>query len=253
MILDLFRLDGKIALVTGASRGIGRACAIGLAEAGADLALVSRSVGVRETASKIEALGRRCLVLEEDLTVPGTTEKVVRETVDRLGSLDILVNNAGTTRRARAEEFSDRDWEDVLELNLNVVFRLCRAAGRQMLDQGYGKIVNVASLLSFQGGITVPAYAASKHGVAGLTRALANEWAGKNITVNALVPGYVRTEVTAPLQKDPLRNRQILERIPQGRWAEPEDMVGAVIFLASDASSYVQGHLLVVDGGWLGR
>ena len=163
------------------------------------------------------------------------------------------MNNAGTTRRAKAENFSDEDWEYVLDLNLHAVFRMCRAAGRVMLEQGYGRIINVASLLSFQGGITIPAYTASKHAVAGLTKALANEWASRGITVNALAPGYVRTEVTAPLQKDETRNRQILERIPQGRWAEPEDMVGAVIFLASDAAAYVQGHLLVVDGGWMSR
>ncbi|HUU26413.1 MAG TPA: 2-dehydro-3-deoxy-D-gluconate 5-dehydrogenase KduD [archaeon] len=253
MILDLFSLKGKKALVTGAGRGIGKAIAIGLAEAGADVALVSRGEGLADTASAIENLGRRALALKDDLTKYQAAGRVVEKTVNAFGRLDILVNNAGTTHRERAEDFKDRDWDTVIELNLNAVFRLCRAAGRVMLEQGYGKIVNVASLLSFQGGITVPAYAASKHGVAGLTRALANEWAGRNITVNALAPGYVRTKVTELLEKDPLRNRQILERIPQGRWAEPEDMVGAAVFLASDASAYVQGHLLVVDGGWLSR
>ena len=253
MILDSFSLKGKIALVTGASRGIGKACAIGLAEAGADVSLVSRSKALAETAAAIEKLGRRTLLMLEDLAEPGVAERVVEHTVQVLGGLDILLNNAGTTCRHPAEDFPDEDWNQVLEINLNAVFRMCRAAGRVMLERGYGRIINVASLLSFQGGITVQAYAASKHGVAGLTRALANEWAGKGITVNALVPGYVRTEVTEPLQKDPVRNRQILERIPQGRWAEPEDMVGAVVFLASDASSYVQGHLLTVDGGWMSR
>ena len=253
MSMELFNLEGRKALVTGASRGIGRACALGLARAGADVALVSRSQALTAVAAEIEKLGRRALVLQEDLTRPDTADKVVEAAVRELGRLDILVNNAGTTRRAPAESFTDEDWDEVLELNLNAVFRLCRAAGRVMLDQGYGKIVNVASLMSFQGGITIAAYTASKAGVAGLTRALANEWAGRNITVNALAPGYVRTEVTAPLQNDPVRCRQILERIPQGRWAEPEDMVGAVIFLASEASRYVQGHLLVVDGGWLSR
>lgn len=253
MAYELFSLEGKKALVTGASRGIGRAVAIGLAEAGADVALVSRSEALFPAAREIEKLGRKALVIQEDLSRPEAAEEVVRATEKKFGRLDILINNAGTTRRAPAEDYSDEDWEVVMELNLNAVFRLCRSAGKVMLARGYGKIVNVASLMSFQGGITIPAYTASKHGVAGLTKSFANEWAGRNITVNAVAPGYVRTEVTAPLQKDRERNRQILERIPQGRWAEPEEMVGAVIFLASDASRYVQGHVLVVDGGWLSR
>lgn len=253
MILDKFSLAGRRALVTGASRGIGRACAIAYAEAGTDVALVGRSEGIWQTAGEIEKLGRRALVLQEDLAAPESAQRVVEATEKGLGGLDILLNNAGTTRRAKAEEFSDEDWNYVLEVNLQAVFRLCRAAGSRMLERGYGRIINVASLLSFQGGITVPAYAASKHAVAGLTRALANEWAGRGLTVNALAPGYVRTEVTAPLQADPVRNRQILERIPQGRWAEPEDMAGAAVFLASDAAAYVQGHVLVVDGGWMSR
>ncbi|MCE5271849.1 SDR family oxidoreductase [bacterium] len=253
-MLDKFSLAGRRALVTGASRGIGRACALGYAEAGADVALVSRSgAALRKVAVQVEALGRRALVLEADLARPETAVQVVEATEKELGGLDILLNNAGTTRREKAEFFSDEDWNFVLELNLQAVFRLCRAAGGRMLERGYGRIINVASLLSFQGGITVPAYAAAKHAVAGLTRALANEWAGRGLTVNALAPGYVRTEVTAALQADPLRNRQILERIPQGRWAEPEDMAGAALFLASDAASYVQGHVLVVDGGWMSR
>jgi 2-deoxy-D-gluconate 3-dehydrogenase len=253
VILDMFTLQGKKALVTGASRGIGKAVAIGLAEAGADVALVSRSDVLFRTAQEIEKLGRKALVIQEDLTRPEAAEKVVNATVKSFGRLDILVNNAGTTRRAPVEDYRDEDWEVVIELNLNAVFRLCRAAGKVMLARGYGKIVNVASLMSFQGGITIPAYTASKHGVAGLTKSFANEWAGRNITVNAIAPGYVCTEVTVTLQKDKVRNRQILERIPQGRWAEPEDMVGAVVFLASDASRYVQGHVLVVDGGWMSR
>jgi 2-dehydro-3-deoxy-D-gluconate 5-dehydrogenase len=253
MILDQFSLKGKKALVTGAGRGIGKALALGMAEAGADLALVGRSDQVHDTAQDIEKLGRQALVIQQDLCRPSTTEDVVAACVKKFGRLDILVNNAGTTHRAKAEEFSDEHWQAVMELNMNAVFRLCRAAGRVMLEQGYGKIVNVASLLSFQGGMTVAAYAASKHAVAGLTRALANEWAPRGITVNALVPGYVRTEITEPLQKDPVRGPQILDRIPQGRWAEPEDMVGAAVFLASDASSYVQGQMLVVDGGWMSR
>ena len=199
MILDMFTLQGKKALVTGASRGIGKAVAIGLAEAGADVALVSRSDVLFQTAQEIEKLGRKALVIQEDLTRLEAAEKVVNATVKSFGRLDILVNNAGTTRRAPVEDYSDEDWEVVIELNLNAVFRLCRAAGKVMLARGYGKIVNVASLMSFQGGITIPAYTASKHGVAGLTKSLANEWAGRNITVNAIAPGYVCTEVTVPL------------------------------------------------------
>ncbi len=253
MILDKFSLEGRAALITGAGRGIGRACALALAEAGAEVALVARSAEVEDTAHQIAKLGRKALALRLDLAAAGAAEEAVHRTVKEFGKLEILVNNAGTTRRHPAEEFPDQDWDLVLELNLNAVFRACREAGRVMLPRGYGKIVNIASLLSFQGGITVPAYAASKHAVAGLTRALANDWAGRGLNVNAVCPGYVRTQVTAALQQDPVRNRQILERIPQGRWAEPEDMAGAVVFLASEAAAYVQGHLLVVDGGWMSR
>lgn len=248
-----FDLEGRVALVTGASRGIGRAVAVGLARAGADVAVVSRGEALARTGEEIEKAGRKVLVLREDITLPGAAAEIVGRTVKELGRLDILVNNAGTTRRAPCEEFSDGDWETVMGLNIDAVFRLCREAGRVMLEQGYGKIVNVASLMSFQGGLTIPAYTASKHAVAGLTKSLANEWSSRGITVNALAPGYVKTEVTAPLQNDPVRRPQIDERIPQGRWAEPEDMVGPVLFLASDASAYVQGHVLVADGGWLSR
>ena len=250
---NIFSLEGKVALVTGASRGIGRACALGLAQAGADVALVSRGKALQAVAREIEKIGKRSLALFEDLTKPAAADRVVKAVVEKFGRLDILVNNAGTTRRAPCESYSDEDWALVLELNLNAVFRLCRAAGRVMLEQGYGRIVNVASLMSFQGGFTIPAYTASKHAVAGLTKSLANEWASRGVSVNAVAPGYVRTEVTAPLEKDPVRSRQIIERIPQGRWAEPEDIVGPVVFLASDAAAYVQGHVLVVDGGWLSR
>jgi 2-deoxy-D-gluconate 3-dehydrogenase len=215
--------------------------------------VVSRGEGVEETGRMIEALGRRALVLREDLAEPAAAGRIVERTVAGLGRLDILVNNAGTTRRAPCEDFSDEDWRTVLDVNLDAVFRLCRAAGRVMLAQGFGRIVNVASLMSFQGGWTIPAYTASKHAVAGLTKSLAVEWSGRGVTVNALAPGYVKTEVTAPLQHDPVRRPKIDERIPQGRWAEPEDMVGPILFLASDASSYVQGHVLVADGGWLAR
>ncbi|MFH1068421.1 MAG: SDR family NAD(P)-dependent oxidoreductase, partial [Candidatus Glassbacteria bacterium] len=210
MSTDLFNLEGRIALVTGASRGIGRACAVGLARSGADVAVVSRGQALQDTAREIEKTGRRSLALTEDLAEPDSADRVVRLVVDKFGRLDILVNNAGTTRRAPCEEFSDEDWALVLELNLNAIFRLCRAAGRVMLAQGYGRIVNIASLMSFQGGFTIPAYTASKHAVAGLTKSLANEWASRGISVNAVAPGYVRTEVTAPLEKDPVRSRQII-------------------------------------------
>jgi 2-deoxy-D-gluconate 3-dehydrogenase len=182
-----------------------------------------------------------------------TPQKLIAETVTRFGRVDILINNAGTIRRAPAADFSEEDWSFVLEVNLSSVFRLSQAAGRVMLAQGAGKIVNVASLLSFQGGVTVPAYAASKGGVAQLTKALANEWAGRGVNVNAIAPGYMRTDNTAALQSDETRNRQILERIPAGRWGETDDLAGAAVFLASAASDYLHGHVLVVDGGWLGR
>jgi 2-deoxy-D-gluconate 3-dehydrogenase len=198
-------------------------------------------------------MDRRALPVIGDLADPAVPDRLVAETVAGLGGLDIMVNNAGTIRRAPAAQTTDEDWLAVIDVNLHGVFRACRAAGRHMLERGRGKIVNVASLLSFQGGITVPAYAAAKGGVAQLTRALANEWAGRGVNVNALAPGYVRTDNTAALQADPVRSRQILDRIPAGRWGEPADVVGAVVFLCAPASDYVHGHVLVVDGGWMGR
>jgi 2-dehydro-3-deoxy-D-gluconate 5-dehydrogenase len=249
----LFSLHGRVALVTGSSRGLGAAIAIGLAEAGADVAVHGSTRSPEETCARIRALGRRPLPLVGDMADPAVPDRLVRETLAGLGGLDVLVNNAGTIRRAPAAETSDEDWLAVVAVNLHGVFRACRAAGRHMLAKGRGKIVNVASLLSFQGGITVPAYAASKGGVAQLTKALANEWAGRGVNVNAIAPGYMRTDNTAALQKDATRSRQILERIPAGRWGEPADIVGPAVFLASAASDYVHGHVLVVDGGWMGR
>lgn len=254
MILDQFRLEGKIALVTGASRGIGRAIAIALAEAGADVACHSSADGGTDQAcAQIERLGCRARAVAADLadkTAPATLiDTVVRE----FGKIDILVNNAGIIRRAPAVEYSEDDWTAVLEVNLSSVFRLSQAAGRWMIEQGSGKIINIASLLSFQGGITVPAYAASKSGVAGVTRALANEWARYNINVNAIAPGYIETDNTTALRSDETRNRQILERIPAARWGSPDDLAGAAVFLASAASDYMNGHILAVDGGWLAR
>ncbi len=249
---DPFSITGRVALVTGASAGLGAAYAVALAQAGADLAVHDLNP-VDETCERVRALGRRALALRGDVTDPATPERLVEETLRALGAFDILVNNAGTIRRAPAAETSDDDFLAVIDVNLSAVFRMCRAAGRHMLARGHGKIVNVASLLAFQGGILVPAYAASKGGVAQLTKALANEWAGKGVNVNAIAPGYVRTANTAPLQADPARSRAIVERIPAGRWAEPSDIAGGVVFLCSSAADYVQGHVLVVDGGWMGR
>ena len=248
-----FSLAGRVALVTGASRGLGAAIAAGLAEAGADVAVHASTRAPEETATRVRALGRRALALAGDMGDTEAPDRLVRETLAGLGGLDILVNNAGTIRRAPAAETADEDWLAVIDVNLHGVFRACRAAGRHMLASGRGKIVNVASLLSFQGGVTVPAYAASKGAVAQLTKALANEWAGRGVNVNAIAPGYMRTDNTAALQEDAVRSRQILERIPAGRWGEPPDIVGPAVFLCSPASDYVHGHVLVVDGGWLGR
>ncbi len=247
-----FSLEGRVALVTGASRGLGAAYAVALAEAGADVA-VHDVLPVDETVGRVTALGRRAAALPGDIALAEVPAELVRRTVGALGGLDLLVNNAGIIRRAPAADTADGDWLAVLEVNLNAVFRMCRAAGCHMLAQGRGKIVNIASLLAFQGGILVPAYAASKGGVAQLTKALANEWAGRGVNVNAVAPGYVSTDNTAPLRADPVRSRQILDRIPAGRWADPADIAGAVVFLCSAASDYVNGHVLVVDGGWLAR
>ena len=252
-ILDAFRLDDRVALVTGASTGLGQAIAIGLAEAGANVACHGNTKSADATCDAVSRLGRTSLAVTGDLSKKETPQKLVEATIERFGRLDILVNNAGTIRRAPAAEYTEEDWTTVIEVNLSAVFRLAQLAGRQMLSQGSGKIVNIASLLSFQGGITVPAYAASKGGVAQLTKALANEWAGKGINVNAIAPGYMRTDNTKALQENETRNRQILERIPAGRWGEPSDLAGAAVFLAAAASDYINGEVLVVDGGWMGR
>ena len=253
MSQDPFRIDGKVALVTGSASGIGAAIATALAAAGADVVCHGRSDSGRATVEDVLRLGRRSFGIQADLADRATHAELVNETIKRFGRLDILVNNAGTIRRAPAVEYSDEDWDDLLAVNLSAVFRLSRAAGGHMLERGSGSIVNISSLLAFQGGIRVPAYAASKGGVAQLTKALANEWAARGVTVNAIAPGYISTENTAALRADPDRSRQILERIPAGRWGEPSDIAGAAVFLSGPASRYVNGHVLVVDGGWMGR
>ena len=249
----MFDLDGQIALVTGGATGIGQAIALALAEAGADVAITSHKSSSANVRSQIEALDRRFLDVQADLSRADAAEDILGAVEQGLGPLDILVNNAGIIRRAPAIEYSDLDWDDVLDVNLTALWRLSRAAGRRMLARGHGKIINIASVLSLQGGILVPAYAAAKHGVAGLTRALANEWASGGVNVNAIAPGYIATDNTAPLRADAQRSRQTLERIPAGRWGEPGDLGGAAVFLASAAADYVHGVILAVDGGWLAR
>jgi 2-dehydro-3-deoxy-D-gluconate 5-dehydrogenase len=255
IVLDTFKLQGKVALVTGASQGLGQAMALGLAAAGADIAGLDRTPDCAETCDQVEALGRRYMNLSVDLLAAsaGDLNGVVEQVVATLGRLDILINNAGIIRRAPALDFSEKDWDEVVTINQRALFFLSQAAGRVMKAQGSGKIINVASMLSFQGGILVPSYTASKSAVAGLTRALANEWAAFGINVNAIAPGYMATANTAPLRADPARSKAILERIPAGRWGSPEDLQGVAVFLASDAASYLYGAIIPVDGGWLAR
>jgi 2-dehydro-3-deoxy-D-gluconate 5-dehydrogenase len=254
MALEAFRLDGKNALVTGSSRGLGAAIAIALAQAGANVGCHGRSANGKATSEQIRQLGKKAFYMAGDMSDPAVYPALIGKTVEEFGSIDILVNNAGVIRRAPAAEFPPDDWDELIAVNLTAVFRLSQLAGQDMLKRGAkGKIVNIASLLSFQGGILVPAYAAAKGGVAQLTKALANEWASKGINVNAIAPGYMATDNTTALRNDPQRSRQILERIPAGRWGDPTDVTGAAIFLCSAASDYVHGHVLAVDGGWLGR
>ncbi len=254
MILDSFRLDGKNALVTGSSRGLGAAIALALAQAGANVGLHGKSPAARSACSRLRELGRKTFYLAGDLADPQICNALIDKTIEEFGSIDILVNNAGMIRRAPAAEYPLSDWGALVAVHLTAVFRLSQLAARHMLQRGGGgKILNLASVLSFQGGVLVPAYAAAKGGVAQLTKALANEWAAKGINVNAIAPGYMATDNTEALRKDPQRSRQLLERIPANRWGDPVDLAGAAVYLCSAASDYVHGHLLVVDGGWMAR
>jgi 2-deoxy-D-gluconate 3-dehydrogenase len=249
---DLFNLGGQTALVTGANTGLGQAIAVALAHAGADIVAAGRS-DASETAAQVEAAGRRFLFVQADLSSTEPVQRVVDAALGFRGRLDIVINNAGIIRRADSLDVTEEDWDAVVDTNLKTLFFLSQAAARHMAKNGRGKIINIASLLSFQGGLRVPAYAASKSAVAGLTKALANEWAPKGINVNALAPGYFETNNTAPLRDDPSRAPAILARIPAGRWGVPDDLAGAAVFLAARASDYVHGIVLPVDGGWLAR
>ena len=257
MTAGLFDLSGKVALVTGANTGIGQGIALALAAAGADIACAGRSPAA-ETVDMVRALGRRADNFAADLSTTAAVQPLVDAVLGAFGHIDILVNNAGIIRRAEAVDFTEEDWDAVIDTNLKSLFFLCQAVGRHMIariekEGGSGKIINIASMLTFQDGIRVPSYTASKSGVGGLTKLLANEWAAKGVQVNAIAPGYIATNNTAALQADETRNRQIMERIPAARWGAPEDLGGAAVFLASRASDYVQGHILAVDGGWLAR
>jgi len=251
--MNLFNLEGKTAIVTGAARGLGQAIAIGLAEAGANLVLVTNQSPAEETQASIEKLGQKAIIVKADVSDQAQLPGIIKQAKEAFGSIDILVNNAGIIRRTPAVDYSFADWQAVLSTNLDSVFTLCQLAGKEMLEQGSGKIINIASMLSFQGGINVPAYTASKHAVAGLTKALANEWAAKGVQVNAIAPGYMATDNTAALRSDEVRSKQILDRIPAARWGTNEDLKGAAVFLSSNASDYVNGHVLCVDGGWMNR
>ena len=253
MILNAFNLQGKVALVTGCDKGLGQGMALGLAEAGCDIVSVSRRVP-QETAEKVAALGRRLYAIQADLSQAESIADIVPAAVAAAGRIDILFNNAGTIRREDALTFSEKDWDEVMNLNIKSVFFLSQAVARQFMKQGDGgKIINIASMLSFQGGIRVPSYTASKSGVLGITRLLANEWAQHQINVNAIAPGYMATNNTQQLREDAERSKEILDRIPAGRWGSPDDLKGPVVFLASSASDYINGYTIAVDGGWLAR
>lgn len=247
-----FDLTGRVAIVTGAYKGLGRGMAIGLAEAGADVVLVDREEA-NKTADAVRSFGRKTLTLSADLMSIDPIPLILQKTIEAFGKVDILINNAGTIRRTPAIDYSEKDWDNVMAVNAKTVFFFSQAVARDMMKRKSGKIINIASLLSFQGGILVPAYAASKGAVAQVTKALANEWASHGININAIAPGYMATDNTKALREDAARSKTILDRIPAGRWGAPEDLAGVAVFLASHASDYVNGHVLVVDGGWLAR
>lgn len=250
---DFFNLDGKVIIVTGGNTGLGQAYAVAFAESGADLFITTYDQDWEETRALIEAKGRKVHFYQVDLTADGAADEVVKECLDIYGKIDVLVNNAGTIRRAPLLEYKDEDWRAVMDINLNATYYLSHAVAKVMAEQKQGKIINVASMLAFQGGKFVPPYTASKHAVAGITKAFANELGSLNIQVNAIAPGYIKTANTAPIRADEVRNKEILDRIPAGHWAEPHELMGAIVFLASKASDYVNGHILAVDGGWLVR
>ncbi|MEX2414504.1 MAG: 2-dehydro-3-deoxy-D-gluconate 5-dehydrogenase KduD [Paenibacillaceae bacterium] len=251
--MHMFNLTGKNALVTGGASGLGQAAAIGLAEAGANVIIVTNQNKGVETQAAIRALGRKVIAISADLSDEASLPELINQANTQMGEIDILVNNAGIIRRKPAAEHSAQDWHDVIQVNVNSVFFLSQLVGRGMLERGSGKIINIASMLTFQGGINVPGYTTSKHAIAGITKALASEWASKGLNINAIAPGYMATANTKPLREDPMRSKQILDRIPAGRWGTPEDLKGPVVFLASEASNYMNGHIMCVDGGWMVR
>ena len=252
MILDQFQLDGRAALVTGASRGLGQAIAWGLAQAGADVACISRTEAT-ETRRLVESAGRRFAAITCDLGEPAERQGLIERAVGELGRIDILVNNAGSGERHPPEEYPQDEWRRLIEVHLHAAFDLCQQAAPLMFRRGRGKIINVGSLMSFEGGWQIPAYTAAKHGIAGLTKSLAVAWASRGINVNCIAPGYFETDLTEPLRTHPLRGPQILERIPCGRWGQPDELAGLAVFLASDASNYMHGSIIPIDGGWLAR
>jgi len=251
--MDFFRLDGKVAIVTGGNTGLGQAYAMALAKAGADLVITTHGTNWEETRKLIENEGKRVVFVQAELTNKEDRKKIVDVSMKEFGRIDILVNNAGIIKRAPLLEYKEEDWNSVMDINLNALYFLSQEVVKIMVNQGSGKIINIASMLTFQGGKFVPAYTASKHGVAGITKAFANELASKNIQINAIAPGYIKTANTGQIREDEKRNKEILDRIPAEKWAEPFDLMGAVVFLASKASDYVNGHILAVDGGWLVR